>query len=126
MALTVLAEVVLIAHLLLAALITLGLIAIPVGGVLQWPWVRHRRLRLVHAGLMVFVALEGVLGITCPLTIIEHQLRGSQAPEFFLAALASDLLYWNLPLEFFVISYLLAAAWVALLWWKFPPDAPDA
>ena len=37
MALTVLAEVVLIAHLLLAALITLGLIAIPVGGVLQWP-----------------------------------------------------------------------------------------
>jgi len=122
MVLTLLAELVLIAHLLLATLITLGLIAIPIGGVLRWPWVRNRRLRLVHAGLMVFVALEAVLGITCPLTTIEHHLRGSQAPEFFLADLASDLLYWNLPLEFFVIGYLLAAAWVGFLWWKIPPN----
>lgn len=125
MVLTILAEVVLIAHLLLAAMITLGLIAIPIGGVLRWPWVRNRRLRLVHAGLMVFVALEAVLGITCPLTTIEHHLRGSQAPEFFLADLASDLLYWDLPLEFFVVGYLLAAAWVGFLWWKIPPDGTN-
>jgi hypothetical protein len=71
---------------------------------------------------MIFVALEAVLGITCPLTTIEHQFRGSDAPEFFLADLASRLLYWDLPVEFFVIGYLLAAAWVGFLWWKIPPN----
>jgi hypothetical protein len=121
MIIDMLAEVVLFLHLLLAMFITLGLIAIPVGALLRWRWVRLRRLRLLHAGLMIFVALEAVLGITCPLTTVEHHLRGSDAPEFFLADLASSLLYWDLPLEFFVIGYLLAAAWVGFLWWKIPP-----
>jgi hypothetical protein len=111
-----LADTVLVIHFVVAAFIALGLLLIPIGRLRAWHWVHHRRLRILHAGLMVFVALEAVIGMTCPLTTLEAYLRGSQAHESFWAEQISRLLFWHLPLSFFLILYLACAAWVIWLW----------
>ncbi|MFZ9314684.1 MAG: DUF2784 family protein [Burkholderiaceae bacterium] len=116
-----LASLVLGLHLVLAVAIVAGLILIPVGGYFGWCWILNRRLRLLHAGLMCFVALEALLGLTCPLTVMEYALRGGEAPEYFIASLLHDVLYWNLPAEIFLVAYLASATWVIILWWKVPP-----
>ncbi|MEY4506024.1 MAG: hypothetical protein RL297_602 [Pseudomonadota bacterium] len=84
-----LADLVLAIHFAIAAFIAAGLVLIPVGFMRGWAWVRWRRLRLTHAGLMVFVAAEAVVGMTCPLTLIEAHLRGTEAPSSFLGVLAA-------------------------------------
>ena len=121
---TQIADLVLALHFGIAAFITLGLILIPIGGYLGWSWVRWRRLRITHAGLMIFVAFEAVVGMTCPLTIIEANLRRTAAPESFWAYQLERLLYWDLPLSFFLWLYVACAIWVAWLWWRVPPLKP--
>lgn len=111
-----LADAVLAIHFGVAAFIALGLLLIPMGKLRGWHWVRHRRLRILHAALMVFVALEAVIGMTCPLTTLEAYLRGTEAQASFWAYHIGRLLYWDLPLAFFLILYLACAAWVIWLW----------
>ena len=111
-----LADTILVIHFGFAAFIALGLLLIPIGRLLAWNWVRHHRLRTLHAALMVFVALEAVIGMTCPLTTLEAYLRGTQAHESFWAEQIHRLLFWDLPLSFFLILYLACAAWVIWLW----------
>ncbi len=121
MALTLLADLVLGLHLLIAAFITVGLVLVPVGGIRNWGWVRNRALRLAHLGTMSFIATEAVLGLTCPLTILESALRNEDAPTHFLAVWMVKALYWNASPEFFVLLYLLCAAWAVSLWALVPP-----
>lgn len=121
MTLFILADIILALHLLLAALIAAGLFLVPLGGIRHWRWVRHRRLRLTHLGLMLFVALEGILGLTCPLTILEYALRQEDAPRHFLAETMERLLYWDISPEAFALLYVVCAAWALLLWRLIPP-----
>lgn len=111
-----LADAVLAIHFAVAGFIALGLVLIPIGRLRAWSWVRHRRLRIVHAALMVFVALEALVGMTCPLTTLEAYLRGTRAQESFWAYHIGRLLYWDLPLSFFLALYLACAVWVIWLW----------
>jgi hypothetical protein len=119
-----LADIVLGLHLAIAVFITTGLILVPLGGYRGWLWVRNRRLRVLHAGLMVFVAIEALFGIACPLTVLESVLRQQEAPDYFLADLMHRLLYWNAPLELFLVLYLVCALWVLILWRWVPPQKP--
>ena len=75
---------------------------------------------------MVFVALEALLGMACPLTILEAALRREEAPAYFLAALMQSLLFWDAPLEFFLALYLVCAAWVLVLWRVVQPNKHSA
>ena len=116
-----LADLVLAIHFALAAFVASGLLLIPIGAICDWKWVRNRIFRTVHAGLMVFVAFEALIGMTCPLTTIEAYLRGTEAQESFLAHHLSRLLYWDLPLSFFLLLYIACSVWVMCLWWYCPP-----
>jgi hypothetical protein len=70
---------------------------------------------------MVFVALEALLGIACPLTSLESALREQKVPDYFLADLVHQLLYWNAPPELFLVLYVLSALWALFLWkWVSP------
>jgi len=74
---------------------------------------------------MFFVATEAVLGFTCPLTILEYQLRQQEAPSHFLAEILGRLLYWEAPLEAFMLLYMVCAVWVIFLWKLAPPSGPE-
>ncbi|MEO8386663.1 MAG: DUF2784 family protein, partial [Betaproteobacteria bacterium] len=54
-----------------------GLLAILIGAPLDWSWIRNRRLRVTHVTLMSFVTVETLLGLSCPLTVLEDWLRGA-------------------------------------------------
>ena len=116
-----LADLVLITHFAIAAFLALGMLLIPLGAYWHWDWVRSRRLRQIHMGLMVLIAIEALFHITCPLTTLEAYLRKSTAPESFWADQLGKILYWDLPLEFFTILYGCCVVWALFLWKSVPP-----
>lgn len=121
-----LAEIVLLVHLLYAGTVIAGFVAIPIGAALGWRWVRHRALRLVHLGMIAFVGVEAALGLVCPLTEWEYDLRrqaGLEAHEgTFIGRLASSVLYHDLPVWVFTTAYLLLTALAVALFFLVPPQ----
>ena len=111
-----LADIVLVVHFGLAMFIVVGLAAIWLGAARQWRWVRNFRFRITHIAAICVVALEGVLGVTCPLTLWEDWLRQSGAEPSFIARWVQRLLYYDLPEWVFAAAYLGMAAVTALTW----------
>ena len=109
-----------VAHFLLAAFVASGLLVIPIGYKIGWTWVRNRRLRIFHALVMGFITAETIVGLTCPLTILEHNLRGDRPVRSFVGHWVERILYWELPHEIFIIIYFLCFAWVVFLWKRCP------
>ena len=70
-----LADLVLVLHTLWVAFVVFGLALIWLGHLCRWPFVRNFYFRLAHLLAMGFVAMTTLLGIVCPLTIWENQLR---------------------------------------------------
>ena len=68
-----------------------------------------------------FVTLEALVGISCPLTIIENQLRGRETSESFVGYWIRQIFYWDLPADFFMVMYLLCLVGTCYVWKKFPP-----
>ncbi|MBI3899165.1 MAG: DUF2784 domain-containing protein [Gammaproteobacteria bacterium] len=116
-----LADVILVTHALIVGFIALGFVVIPLGNLCHWRFVRHRSLRLLHLGGILFVAAEALLGITCPLTVWEDALRGATDGDGgFIVRWLSWLLYYNVPLWIFSLIYVVAAL-LALSLWRWVP-----
>ncbi|HXZ06963.1 MAG TPA: DUF2784 domain-containing protein [Paraburkholderia sp.] len=118
-----LADAVLVAHSLLALFIVCGLVVIWLGAALRWTWVRNRSLRIAHLLAIALVSLLSLLGIACPLTLLEDWLRnGSLEPQGFIQRWVSRLLYYDLPIWVFTLAYVIFALMVLLTWRFVPPD----
>ena len=77
---------------------------------LHWAWVRNRWFRIGHLLAIVFVALESVAGMICPLTEWEYQLRtkaGQIVEEdiSFVGRLVRDMLFYEFPTWVFTTAY---------------------
>lgn len=117
-----LANLILIIHVGIAGFIAAGFVLVPLGAALGWRWVRRRRLRLMHAGAIGFVALESLAGIACPLTVWEAMLRGGDSGETgFIGHWLGRLLYWDFPAVAFTVFYVVLALLAILLWRWVPP-----
>lgn len=120
-----LADILLILHLVIAAFITLGFLLIPLGARLRWHFIRHRGLRRLHLLGILVVAAESLLGIACPLTVWEDWLRGgADADGGFIARGARLLLYYDVPLWVFAATYVAGAMLALVLWFAVPPHDP--
>jgi hypothetical protein len=62
-------------HLALMLFLIFGQLAILVGIVLRWRWIRNPWFRWIHMAIILIVAAEAVLKINCPLTDWETDLR---------------------------------------------------
>ncbi|RDU98432.1 DUF2784 domain-containing protein [Trinickia dinghuensis] len=123
---TALADVVLVLHALVVLFIVGGFAAIWLGVALGWAWVRERRFRFTHLVAIGIVALLAALDIPCPLTVLEDRLRaGGVGPEGFVQHWVGRLLYYDLPMWFFTLAYVLFALAV-LLTWRYVPPRPHA
>ena len=111
----------LLVHFSLAAFITLGFFIIPIGYKLGWNWMKNRNLRLLHLSLMAVITVETVVGLTCPLTVLENMFRDVDYSSSFMSYWIAQILYWNLPNHVFVILYSLCLGWVLILWKVCPP-----
>jgi len=107
-----LANFLLIFHFLYVLYIIVGLLYIWVGYFLHWTSIRNSLFRWTHLGAMGIVILETVLGIFCPLTEWEAQLRYAAGesfwyPQGFIPYWVHQLLYYNWPGWVFQLIYLL-------------------
>ena len=69
------ADAVVLVHFSYVAFVVVGLLAILLGLVCRWGWVRNVWFRLLHLLAILIVAAEAVCEITCPLTTWEQHLR---------------------------------------------------
>ena len=115
------ADIILSIHFIIAFFIVSLFFVIPFGYKLNWNWIKNRRLRLFHIILMFFVTLETIMGMTCPLTIIENNLRGIMVHNSFLNTWIKKILFFDFPSKYFLITYILCSLWTTYIWIKFPP-----
>ena len=116
-----LANVVLLIHFVLVLFITAGLPLIYLGAALGWTWVRAWQWRTLHLAAIVFVAMESLLGIACPLTVWEDALRGNQPNVGFIERWIDRIMFYDLPAWVFVLAYTGFAVLVAVTWVTVPP-----
>ncbi|MBA4359022.1 MAG: DUF2784 family protein [Humidesulfovibrio sp.] len=121
--LLLLADAVLVAHTALALFLTFGLAAIWLGGWLRWAFVRGRAFRITHLIGLAVVALESVLGLTCPLTDWEALLRAAAGATAdggyrggFMAHWLGRLLYYDFDERVFLALYVAALGATLAAW----------
>jgi len=116
-----LADAILVLHVLFVLFVTCGFALILIG-VRRWGWVRNRAFRATHLAAIVFVAVETLLGVTCPLTRWEDLLRATGREErSFIGRWLEWVLYYDFPNWMFAAAYCLFAAAVAWTWHSIPP-----
>jgi hypothetical protein len=97
-----LADTTMLVHLAFVAGVIGAQLLILVGILLKWQWIRNPWFRWIHLAAIVFVAVEYLLDINCPLTDLEHYLR-RQAGE--TVDDTAFLVQWLRSLMFFPPSY---------------------
>jgi hypothetical protein len=105
-----LADLTVFAHFLIVSFCVLGEAAILLGAALRWKWIRNLAFRIVHLGTVLFVALEAILGMTCPLTEWEYRLRGAAGQRYeadlsFLARILRKIIFYDFPHWVFTALY---------------------
>ena len=116
-----LADAVLIVHLVFVAFVVGGLAFIWIGAMCGWQVIRIFLFRLLHLAAILFVLAEALIGVACPLTVWEDELRGRPAETGFIARLLHRILYYDFPGWVFLTLYLLFALAVAASFILIPP-----
>ena len=120
------ADMIALIHLGYVVFVILGFILIVVGIVLRWQWIRNLWFRIAHLAAIAGVALEAVLGINCPLTVLEFSLRYGVPPSerrvSFVGAFVDSILYYDAPAWLFTIIYVGFALLVAITFIMAPPS----
>jgi len=116
-----LADLVLVIHFAFVLFVVGGLALIWIGAAAGWEWVRNFWFRIAHLGAIAFVAGEALLGIWCPLTVWEAQLRGADAGKSFVAQWVHRVMFYDFPEQVFTVAYVLFALVVAATLWLVPP-----
>jgi hypothetical protein len=119
------AEVVAAVHAAYIAFVVLGFIAIILGVAMGWRWARNVHFRVVHLAAILLVCVEALIGLTCPLTILENRLRMLGAdtpyPGSFIGYLLDRLIFYDFPQWLFTLVYLSFGALVLLTFVLVPP-----
>ena len=118
---SLLADLLLVVHFAFVLFVVGGLGAIWIGAIAGWRWVRDLRFRAAHVAAILFVAVESLAGIWCPLTVWEDALRGRGEDKSFIARWIHRAMFYDLPEWVFTVAYCAFAAAVIVTWWLVSP-----
>jgi hypothetical protein len=123
-----LADLTVIVHAAYVLFVIFGLLAVLLGCLRHWSWIRNLWFRVIHLLMILVVVLEAQFGITCPLTIWEQRLRRLAGQKSyrgdFIASLVHDLLFFDAEPWVFTLCYTLFGLLVAATFWLAPPRWP--
>jgi hypothetical protein len=126
-----LANTVVVVHLAFVGFVLIGLLLILLGIILRWDWVRNFWFRAVHLLAIGIVAVETMIGMACPLTIWENQLREAAGQsirpgeEDFVGYWANRILFLeDVPQRVLNTSYILVALMILAVFLLAPPHWP--
>jgi Protein of Unknown function (DUF2784) len=94
----ILADLIVVLHATYVSFVVFGLLAILLGVVFRWSWVRNLWFRSLHLAAIGIVVAEALAGMACPLTVWEAELRKMAGQT----AYSGDFLgYWAHRIIFF-------------------------
>ena len=119
------ANVVLLVHLSVVLFVIGGLLAILLGALRKWHWVRNPWFRTAHIAVIGVVIFETWFGVPCPLTTLESWLRrgadGAAYERGFVEHWVGRCLFYDAPGWMFAGLYTVFAAVVLAAWRYYPP-----
>lgn len=115
-----LADIVLIAHFVFVLFVVAGLPVIWLGIKFNWSFIRNPTFRISHLGAILFVVGESLIGITCPLTVWEHELREITLEQSFIQHWLHRILFYDFP-EYILTSIYILFALLVLITYKVAP-----
>ncbi len=122
---SLLADIIVVFHLAYACFVLFGFLAIVIGSHRNWNWIRNFPFRITHLACTVFVPLETIIRITCPLTTLENFLLRIAGQEVynrsFIGNLVSKILFYDAPEWVFATIYAALAVLVILYFILYPP-----
>lgn len=129
---SLLADAIVVLHGLWVAVVVFGLVIILVGAARGWQWVRNVWFRMIHLAMIGGVVVETLLGLPCPLTVWEAELRRAAGQTVtdgtFVGRLVHNLIFIDthivIPGWAFAVVYSLFGLAVlgAMIW--LPPRWP--
>ncbi len=129
MAVSHLADIVLVTHALFVAFIVGALLFTVVGGCRGWAWTRNLCFRCVHLAAIGIVVVQSWLNVKCPLTVLEMRLRANSGLEIyeggFIEYWLHRILYIDAPAWMFIACYTTFGLLVLWAWVRFPPERPS-
>ena len=123
--LLLLADAILLVHVLFVCFVVFGLVAVYLGYFFNWYWVRNLKFRLLHLVAIGIVVLQSWLGVICPLTIWEMALRKEAGAATYSGSFIQhwlhQLLYYTAPEWVFMLFYSAFGALVLASWFLVRP-----
>lgn len=120
-----LADIALITHVAFVVFIVGGLLAILLGGLRGWNWIRNPWFRTLHLAGIGVVVVQAWLGVVCPLTTLEMALRERARDATYSGTFAAywlhRLIYFDAPTWVFAVSYTVFGVAVIGSWLMFRP-----
>ena len=120
-----LADTLLVLHVVFVAFVVVGLLAIYLGHFLNWSWVRNVWFRVSHLIAIGVVVVQSWIGVICPLTTWEMTLRdraGEASYEgSFIQHWLHAILYYSAPEWVFILSYTVFGGLVLISWFLIRP-----
>jgi len=115
------AEVILIIHFLFVLFVVGSLPLIWIGAWMGLDFVRNLRFRLAHLAAILFVVGESLIGMVCPLTLLEDSLRRTATGSNFIQRWLHPILFYDVPEWILTTVYVLFAFLVAVTFRLLPP-----
>ena len=119
------AQIILTVHIGIIVFNIFGLVVIPLGAWRGWAWVRIFWWRALHLFALSVVTVQAILGRACFLTVWQSRIQEAAGSTGYRQPLiqtwVEQLVFWNLPMAFFTVLYILIWVYALVLWRKVPP-----
>lgn len=116
----ILADAILVIHLLFVCFVVVGFSLILVGMWAKWDWIRNPLFRLIHLSAIAIVVVQAWLDRICPLTAWENQLRelGGQSAysDSFVRHWLHKILFYQAEPWVFATVYTIFGVLVLVCW----------
>ena len=115
------ADIILVIHLMFVLFVVGSLPLIWIGAWMRLSFVRNRYFRLAHLAAIAFVVGESLVGMMCPLTLLEDRLRGTASENGFVERWLHRILFYDVPEGVLTVLYILFALLVVITLRQVPP-----